>query len=699
MIKHLPLKMACHLREWQYYANKTTYHLYSGLFALFFMLYSTTGYTKTHNCAQEALEEHRIQQHETDPVLWDRYKRAYKAASVSFRSPTSTSIPLQAYVIANTHGYGAINNCELQQALEQVNTHFEGSGFSFFFTGVHPINSDKYFSIKDFDEGDSLYVTLNNPNAINIYFVDYSAGYCGWANFPWSNKKYILLSNKCAINSSTFAHELGHYLGLLHTHSTSNGEELVDGSNCSSTGDLLCDTPADPNLSGNVGSDCIYTGTDTDANNAIYNPDTENLMSYSPKDCRTQFSTDQINRMDFYYTSIRASQLTSTNLVNLGCPCVNDSDQDGICDESDACPNFPDVDSDNNGVADACDACTIINFEDYIFYEFSGQDEGDEDVLDNGATVRIEENGWKAIALDYTITPNTVLEFDFASYIPGEHHSIAFDDELVFPPANQIKLYGTESTLDMMNGAYTYTANGAYQHFSIPIGTAMTGYYDYIILITDQDASPQDANSYFRNLKIYEDTDSDLACDLTATLPVELSWFAGRPNDCSNLLEWKSEVEENFDYYELEWSEDGRVFNSKAVLKGTGGGYPSYYAYTDHSIGIQNYYRLKMVDLDATFEYSALIYIENNCQNNPNTYFYPNPLHQYAEKLHIELLSSKKEEQFLLINQFGVILRSFRVSTDGLETIHTIDLADYSAGVYFIQQVGTAQTQKLILLD
>ena len=699
MIKHLHLKMACHLRDWHHYVYQTGYSPYKGFLALFFILNCPLIHAEPHDCAHELLEQYRIQQNETDPILRDRLKRAYKSGAVSFRSPISTAIPIQAYVIANTHGFGAISNCELQQALEQVNTHFAETGFSFFYTGVHTINSDKYFSIKDFEEGDSLYLTLNNPNAINIYFVDYSAGYCGWANFPWSNKKYILISNYCTTNSSTFAHELGHYLGLLHTHSTSSGAELVDGSNCDSAGDLLCDTPADPNLSGGVDADCSYTGSTTDANNETYTPDTDNLMSYSLKDCRTKFSADQINRMDFYYTNIRADQLTSTNLVNLNCPCTNDSDQDGICDENDACADFPDVDSDNNGVADACDACTIMNFEDYTFHEFSGQDDGDEDVLDNGATVRIEQNGWKAIALNYTITPNTVLEFDFASFIEGEHHSIAFDDELVFPPASQLKLYGTESTTDMMDGAYTYTSNGAYQHFSIPIGTVMTGFYDYLIFVTDQDVGPQDANSYFRNVKIYEDTNNDLSCDLTVLLPVELSWFEGRQDNCANLLEWKSEIEENFDYYELEWSEDGRMFSTKAILKGNGGADPSYYSYTDQILEATNYYRLKMVDLDGSFEYSDLIYIENNCQNNPNTFIYPNPIHQYAEQLHIELLSQKKEEQFLLINQFGVPLQRFQVSTAGHKTVHTLNLADFPAGVYFIQQVGTLQTQKLILLD
>lgn len=83
----------------------------------------------------------------------------------------------------------------------------------------------------------------------------------------------------------TSPHELGHCLNLLHTHSTSNGIEYINGSNCSTAGDLVCDTPADPELnSTNVDSSCNYFG------GGGYNPLTNNIMSYSPFGCREHFT-------------------------------------------------------------------------------------------------------------------------------------------------------------------------------------------------------------------------------------------------------------------------------------------------------------------------------------------------------------------------------------------------------------------------
>lgn len=74
---------------------------------------------------------------------------------------------------------------------------------------------------------------------------------CGYAYLSGPNDR-VIMDNDCGDNTSTLAHELGHYFSLLHTHSTSNGDELVDGSNCLNAGDLFCDTPADPRLSSSI---------------------------------------------------------------------------------------------------------------------------------------------------------------------------------------------------------------------------------------------------------------------------------------------------------------------------------------------------------------------------------------------------------------------------------------------------------------
>ncbi|MCP9770161.1 hypothetical protein EGI22_19830 [Lacihabitans sp. LS3-19] len=113
------------------------------------------------------------------------------------------------------------------------------------------------------------------------------------------------------------SHEIGHCLGLLHTFETAIGNELVNGSNCSTAGDLVCDTPADPN--GNFNSStCVYTGTTKDANNQSYNPMVNNLMSYYFF-CMTIFTPNQRTRMYDTIAGVTAigNMTMQTNTANI----------------------------------------------------------------------------------------------------------------------------------------------------------------------------------------------------------------------------------------------------------------------------------------------------------------------------------------------------------------------------------------------
>ena len=111
---------------------------------------------------------------------------------------------------------------------------------------------------------------------------------------------------------NTLAHEIGHCLGLMHTHDFLTEPELVNGSNCSTGGDMLCDTPADPGLylPGLVEQPCTYVGTLTDANGDQYAPLLNNLMSYSP--CLVDSFTPQQGALMRFHTDVIWSHLRRT---------------------------------------------------------------------------------------------------------------------------------------------------------------------------------------------------------------------------------------------------------------------------------------------------------------------------------------------------------------------------------------------------
>ena len=106
----------------------------------------------------------------------------------------------------------------------------------------------------DFSQEADLLESYHIDNHLNIYhFASVSfqgGGLCGYSYLPPS-RDVIVLAIGCGIK--TMVHEAGHYFTLFHTHGKTNfgtTDELVDGSNCTTAGDDICDTPADPNLFG-----------------------------------------------------------------------------------------------------------------------------------------------------------------------------------------------------------------------------------------------------------------------------------------------------------------------------------------------------------------------------------------------------------------------------------------------------------------
>jgi hypothetical protein len=120
--------------------------------------------------------------------------------------------------------------------------------------------------------------------------------------------------------TSTSPHELGHCLNLLHTHETARGVEAINGSNCSTAGDLVCDTPADPRLgTNNVNGNCEYFGGNG------FNPLTNNIMSYSRDLCRDEFTNGQSYRMRYAIQNEPILQ----NVVSNSCTTI--SEVNNIC--------------------------------------------------------------------------------------------------------------------------------------------------------------------------------------------------------------------------------------------------------------------------------------------------------------------------------------------------------------------------------
>jgi hypothetical protein len=228
------------------------------------------------------------------------------------------SVPLTIHIVRQSDGTGGTPIAEVDASIDVVNNHWRAAGIEFFHNGtVDYIDNDTLFGGANGQAAiDSLKQINPVGNTINVYFTpsvsDATGGLCGQASFTTTAIQGIVMSDACTNddgNTTSFAHELGHYLDLFHTHETVLGLECPNGSNCTTAGDLLCDTPADPTLA-NPGmlTGCTYSGTGTRCGQ-VFNPNPANIMA-SNTGCRTLFTEGQRLRALATLVNLRPNLIT-----------------------------------------------------------------------------------------------------------------------------------------------------------------------------------------------------------------------------------------------------------------------------------------------------------------------------------------------------------------------------------------------------
>ena len=103
-------------------------------------------------------------------------------------------------------------------------------------------------------------------------------------------------------------------------------------------------------------------------------------------------------------------------------------------------------------------------------------------------------------------------------------------------------------------------------------------------------------------------------------LPIELVTFNGQKENRSNLLKWTTNSESNNDYFTIEKTNDGSIFETIGLLKGAGKSvFKNEYELNDFNFQKTiNYYRLKQTDFDGNSTLSEIISIDNR-ENESNS--------------------------------------------------------------------------------
>lgn len=224
---------------------------------------------------------------------------------------TGKTIQVYIHVVRMNNGTGGLSQTQVDNVMTELETAYAPANICFERIGSDFIDNNQYvpFSGSQFNN-----LMGENPhnNAIDIYLLPPG----NWGGRADGIPGIGLAIDGNLAETPVIAHEMGHCLGAYHTHSGSgcndnaNCPENVNGSNCASCGDRVCDTPADPCLSGLIDASCSYTGSST------FSPDETNIMSYTRSTCMDHLTMGQFDRI---HTVIDNSDMLQATLSKSPC--------------------------------------------------------------------------------------------------------------------------------------------------------------------------------------------------------------------------------------------------------------------------------------------------------------------------------------------------------------------------------------------
>jgi len=170
-------------------------------------------------------------------------------------------------------------------------------------------------------------------------------------------------------------------------------------------------------------------------------------------------------------------------------------------------------------------------------------------------------------------------------------------------------------------------------------------------------------------------------CPLTpvpcSVLPIELVSFDVLPvEDKHAMVSWRTANEVDFTGFEVQRSLDGETFHQLSWEAANGGVFTTDYQFLDEDIRHNQtyYYRLKMVDLDGSFEYSDTKTLRIKKGKGVSAYY-----NSLQGAVILDHLPSKSE--LLIVDAVGRVAHSSTMT----EKQATISVRDWAAGVYFLR--------------
>ncbi len=219
-----------------------------------------------------------------------------RSGNYSAFSKAVVNVPVAVHIVTHDNGYGNVTDTQIADQMQVLNDAYQGTPFSFTLVVTTRTANRKWSTARaGSNTANQMKAALavDPATTLNMYFTDIGGGTLGYSYLPSQiDESSTIHGVVCAFGTvpggnaapynegDTATHEVGHYLGLMHTF---NG-------GCNG-GDQVADT--EPEASAAFG---CPDGRDTCAGGG---PDPiHNFMDYTDDYCMYLFTAGQSTRMD-----------------------------------------------------------------------------------------------------------------------------------------------------------------------------------------------------------------------------------------------------------------------------------------------------------------------------------------------------------------------------------------------------------------
>ncbi|MCF0073825.1 choice-of-anchor A family protein [Dyadobacter sp. CY261] len=169
-------------------------------------------------------------------------------------------------------------------------------------------------------------------------------------------------------------------------------------------------------------------------------------------------------------------------------------------------------------------------------------------------------------------------------------------------------------------------------------------------------------------------------------LPVTLAYFTAQNVNCNAELKWQVTEAKDFSHFEVERSSDAKTYDVIAKIDYAAA--KSTYSFNDTPFSTESvpvkayYYRLKQVDIDETFEYSAIRGVQaGTCDSRLAVDFFPNPT---QDEMNVRSYSPVKKLEIFTLGGKQV----YQVMPAASETEIKVNIQAFAQGMYIVNVVN-----------